>query len=385
MHSSKDNFSKDEQVRFSRQTILPAIGIQGQARLKQARVLFVGAGGLGSAPAIYLAAAGVGTIGLADGDAVELSNLHRQILHNTADIGKPKVISAREKLQAINPNVQVIPLQERITAQNALGILADYDLVIDGTDNLPSRYLINDACFFLKKPFIFAGVYQFEGQCSIFGPGGPCYRCFFREMPPPEDMPSCAEAGVVGVVPGLLGMLQANEAIKLICGFGESLLGRLLIVDASTARFREVTIKKDPNCPLCGTHPTIREVKEYAFACAAPQPASPQTPEFAGEITVRELKQLMDKDPELYILDVREEQEWDTARIEGAHLIPLSRLEDDYGDIPRDRPVYCLCKVGGRSAHAAQFLKAQGYTRVANIQGGISAWSREIDPSVPQY
>jgi molybdopterin/thiamine biosynthesis adenylyltransferase/rhodanese-related sulfurtransferase len=374
-----DNFSQAEKIRYARQTILPMIGISGQMRLKSARVLFVGAGGLGSSPAIYLAAAGVGTIGLADGDMVSLSNLHRQVLHTTSDINRPKVVSASEKLEKINPEVRIITHQERIDAGNAQRILAGYDLIMDGTDNLPSRYLINDACFFLKKPFIFAGVYQFEGQCSIFGPGGPCYRCFFREIPPPEEMPSCAEAGVIGVVPGIMGLLQANEALKWICGFGESLLGRLLIFDAMSAQFREIKIRKDPACPLCGTHPSVHTVKEYSWACATADK------DIAQEITVRELKQLRDRQPGLFLLDVREQTEWEAARIDGAHLKPLGTLEEDYQDIPKDRPVYCFCKAGGRSARAVKFLKSKGYAHVVNVKGGIKAWSEEVDPAVPQY
>jgi sulfur-carrier protein adenylyltransferase/sulfurtransferase len=376
------NFSQEEKIRYARQTVLPMVGLAGQARLKNARVLMIGAGGLGSSPSIYLAAAGVGTIGLVDADAVSLSNLHRQILHYTSDIDKPKVVSAQEKLQKINPHVHVITHQARLTADNAQDICANYDLILDGTDNLPSRYLINDVCFFLKKHFIFGGVHQFEGQCSIFGPGGPCYRCFFREMPPLEEMPSCAEAGVIGVLPGIIGLMQANEAIKWICHIGEPLLGRLLIFDALGARWREVKIRKDPECPLCGTHPTIKILQEYKWQCAAQVQT---TEDFKGEISVRELKQLRDKQPDLYLLDVREEAEWDIARIKGSHLKPLSILEEDFENIPKDKPVYCFCKVGGRSARAVAFLKSKGYAQVVNVKGGIQAWSEEIDPTVPRY
>ncbi|MBI4309724.1 MAG: molybdopterin-synthase adenylyltransferase MoeB, partial [Candidatus Omnitrophica bacterium] len=368
------NFSQEEKIRYARQTILPAIGEAGQLRLKGARILMIGAGGLGSSPAIYLAAAGVGTIGLVDPDVVSLSNLHRQILYYTSDVDKPKVISAHEKLKQINPHVHIATHQQRLTAANAKALLADYDLTIDGTDNLPSRYLINDACFFLNKAFIFGGVHQFEGQCSIFGPGGPCYRCFFREMPPPEEMPSCAQAGVIGVVPGIIGLMQANEAIKWVCRIGEPLLGRLLIFDALSARWREVKIKKDPQCPLCGTHPTIHTLEEYVWHCSTQEQTMDHPIE---EITVQELKQLRDQGPGLYLLDVREQYEWDIARIEGAHLKPLSILEDNFEEIPKDKPVYCFCKMGGRSAMAAKFLKAQGYSHVVNVTGGIHAWSEE--------
>jgi len=376
------NLSQEEKIRYARQTILPMIGQAGQMRLKSARILIVGAGGLGSSPAIYLAAAGVGTIGLIDADVVSLSNLHRQILHYTSDIDKPKVVSAQEKLIQINPEVKIVTHQERLNAGNAQSLFAKYDLILDGTDNLPSRYLINDACFFLKKAFIFGGVYQFEGQCSIFGPGGPCYRCFFRELPPREEMPSCAEAGVIGVVPGIIGLMQANEAIKWICQIGESLLGRLLIFDALSVRWREVKIKKDPECPLCGMNPTIRTLEEYTWQCST---EAQTTDNRIEEITVRELKQLRDKQLDLYLLDVREQAEWDIARIEGAHFKPLSILEKDFRDIPKDKTVYCFCKLGGRSAKAIEFLKSQGYSTVVNIKGGIQAWSEEIDPTIPHY
>ena len=382
MDNTIHNFSQEEKIRYARQTILTMIGQAGQTRLENARVLMIGAGGLGSSPAIYLAAAGVGTIGLVDADTVSLSNLHRQILHFTSDIDKPKVVSAQEKLKQINPHVNIITHQERLTAGNALSIFADYDLVIDGTDNLPSRYLINDACFFLNKTFVFGGVYQFEGQCSVFGPNGPCYRCFFRELPPLDEMPSCAEAGVIGVVPGIIGLMQANEAIKWICRIGEPLLGRLLIFDALATRWREVKIKKDPTCPLCGAHPTIHKIEEYAWHCPT---EAPMTQRSIEEITVQELKQLRDQQPDLYLLDVREQVEWDMARIEGAHLKPLSVLEESFEDIPKDKPVYCFCKVGGRSAMVVKFLKSQGYANVVNVKGGIDAWSEEIDPAVPHY
>jgi sulfur-carrier protein adenylyltransferase/sulfurtransferase len=370
------NFSSEEKIRYSRQTILPMIGQAGQMRLKKAHVLLVGAGGLGSSPAIYLAAAGVGTIGLIDADVVSLSNLHRQVLHYTWDINKPKVISAAEKLKQINPEVHIITHEERLTAQNAQAIFSSYDFIIDGTDNLPSRYLINDACFFLNKMFIFGGVHQFEGQLSIFGAGGPCYRCLFREPPPPEEMPSCAEAGVIGVLPGIIGLMQANEAIKWICQLGESLQGRLLIFDALAVRWRELKIKKDPACPLCGTDPTIRTLQEYQWQCPTEEPIT--------EITVQELQQLRAQQPDLYLLDVREQAEWDIAHIEGAHLKPLSTLEKNFQEIPNNRPVYCFCKLGGRSQKAIKFLKTKGYTQVINIKGGIQAWS-QIDAAIAQY
>ncbi len=379
MKKTNDNFSQEEKIRYARQTILPMVGVVGQARLKNSRVLIVGAGGLGSSPSIYLAAAGVGTLGLIDEDVVSLSNIHRQILHYTSDIGKPKVISAYEKLKEINPEVKVVMHQERLNVDNAPSIVANYDLVIDGTDNLPSRYLINDACFFAGKNFIFGGVHQFEGQVSIFGKGGPCYRCLFRELPPPGEMPSCAEAGVIGVLPGIIGLMQANEAIKWICKIGEPLLGRLLIFDALSARWREVKIKKDPECPLCASHPTIHSLQEYSWQCEAP------AADGLTEITVQELKTIRDQDPNVYLLDVREEMEWNIARIEGAHLKPLSVLEENFQDIPKDKTVYCFCKLGGRSRRAIEFLKSNGYTHLVNLKGGLQAWSKEIDTAIPQY
>lgn len=374
-----DHFSPDEKIRYARQTILPMIGQEGQMKLKNARVLLIGAGGLGSSPAIYLTATGVGTIGIIDADVVSLSNLHRQVLHYTSDIDQPKVVSAKEKLNNLNPHVNIVTYQERLTAQNALNILQDYDLVIDGTDNLPSRYLINDACFFQKKFFIFGGVFQFEGQLCVFGGNGPCYRCFFRELPPQDAMPSCAEAGVIGVLPGIIGLMQANEAIKLICSIGEPLLGRLLIFDALSAHWRQVKIKKDPACPLCGSHPSIRTLEEYTWACAD------ETAKDHQQISVKELKQLRDQNPDLYLLDVREQDEWDIAKIEGAHLKPLSSLKENFQDIPKDKQVYCYCKMGGRSAKAIEFLKSQGYSHLTKVQGGIQAWSEEIDPTIPRY
>lgn len=378
----QNKFSENEQIRYARQTILPSIGLSGQHKLKSSRVLIVGAGGLGSSPAIYLAAAGVGTIGLIDADKVALSNLHRQILHYTKDIEKPKVISAREKLEQINPHVIIKTYLERLTVHNAQSIIAEYDLIIDGTDNIPSRYLINDACFFQKKPFIYGGVYQFEGQVSVFSPDGPCYRCFFSEPPPPDEMPSCAEAGVIGVIPGMIGLLQANEAIKWICQIGETLKGRLLLLDALSTHFREIKIKKDPKCLLCGTSPAIRTLDEMNWTCKSQEPLKDQS---KNEISVQELKQRRDQDPSLYVLDVREENEWNIARIDGAHLKPMSQLENNFEDIPKDKDIYCMCKVGGRSAKAIQFLKSRGYQKLFLVKGGIKAWSEEIDPTIKPY
>jgi adenylyltransferase/sulfurtransferase len=351
--------------------------------------LLVGAGGLGSPSAIYLAAAGVGTLGVMDADTVDISNLHRQVAHFTDDLGKPKVTSAREKMERINPDVRVIPYASRMNARNALNVIKDYDLVIDGTDNFPARYLINDACVLSGKPFIFGGILRFEGQCSMFGlSGGPCYRCIFAQPPGPDDIPSCAQAGVLGVLPGMIGLLQSNEAIKWICDIGELLTGRLLIFDALAASFREVKINKDPRCPICGPHRTIHQLTEHQPACLSPTQTTqtPMSHDTIPEITVRELKRKIDQTSrKLLLLDVREQPEWDIAHIDGAILKPLSAFEKHYQDIPRDQTVYIYCKAGGRSGMAVEFLRTKGYTNCFNVKGGIDAWTAEIDQSLPAY
>lgn len=371
------NFSKDELERYSRQLILPEIGEAGQKKIKNAKVLLVGAGGLGSPAAIYLSALGLGTLGIMDTDKVELSNLHRQVLHTTRDIGQLKVLSAKEKISDLNPNVQIISYQERFSADNALKLVKEYDFVIDGTDNFPTRYLINDACVLSEKPFIFGGILRFEGQCSIFGlSGGPCYRCFFEEPPQADAIPSCAEAGVLGVLPGIIGLLQANEAIKLICGIGDPLKGRLLIFDALATHFREVKLKKNPNCAVCGQNPTITKIEaiDLPVACVL-QPKLEGIP----EVTVQELKEMMDKKSSDFVLiDVREHPEWDAGHINGAVLKPMSTLQETFHEIPKDKSVYLHCGMGGRSARAVQFLKSKGYTNVYNLKGGYKAWMEEV-------
>jgi len=357
----------------------------------------VGAGGLGSPAIIYLAAAGVGTLGVADPDRVELSNLHRQVLHFTGDQKKSKVASAREKIQQLNPDVAVRTHETLLSAKNALDIIRNYDLVIDGTDNFPARYLINDACVMLKKPFVFGGILRFEGQVSVFGlEGGPCYRCFFPDPPRPGDVPSCAEAGVIGILPGIIGLIQANEAVKILCRIGEPLKGRLLIFDALETRFREIRIPKDPSCAMCGSQRTIHTLTDVELACAdQPEPQETKGKTMFGlfgkkdapqEISVQELKREIDRrDPGVCLVDVREKIEWDVARIEGAILKPMSTFENDYQDIPKDKTVYLYCKVGGRSRNAAQFLRSKGYKNVFNVKGGIDAWAREIDPQMRRY
>ena len=381
--------TNEEIKRYGRHLVLPEFGEEGQLKLKGAKILLVGAGGLGSPAAIYLSAAGVGTLGLVDFDKVEFSNLHRQVIHFTKDVGKSKVGSAKEKIAQINPEVKVITQETTLNSKNALALIKDYDLIIDGTDNFPTRYLINDACVLSKKPYIYGGIFRFEGQCSVFGfEDGPCYRCLFQEPPNAGEVPSCAEAGVIGVLPGIIGLLQANEAIKIICQIGESLKGRLLIFDALTTHFREVKIKKDPQCPMCGSHRTIHELVEYSPICdLQTQTTSMETKgEDMYEITVRELKKIMDERSEdFYLLDVRELEEWNIAHIEGAVLKPFSTFKDNYQDIPQDKKIYVHCKVGGRSLNVAKFLKTEGYQNVANVKGGIDAWAKEIDPTMPKY
>lgn len=369
--------SATEKSRYARHLILPLIGEAGQQRLKAARVLFVGAGGLGSSPALYLAAAGVGTIGLADDDTVSESNLQRQVLYTTEDVGRPKVEAARARLQAMNPHIRINMHPERLTAANACTIMQDYDIIVDGTDNIPARYLINDAAHFLQRPWVYAGVHQFEGQCCVFGPGGPCYRCFFRDPPRPEEMPSCAEAGVIGVIPGQMGLLQANEVIKLVCGIGEPLTGRLLLFDALETRLREIRIKPDPECPLCGDRPSITKLGDYTWSC--PDGDSPD------ELSMKEFKVIYDSGDPIFLLDVREVSEYEIARIEKASHIPLGQLAEQLHRVPRDIPVYCFCKLGGRSAKAVRLLRDNGFTDVTNLAGGIQAWSEHVDPDVPIY
>ena len=369
-------FSDDERARYSRQLMLPQIGAAGQQRLKDARVLCIGAGGLGSPAALYLAAAGVGTLGLVDSDRVDLSNLHRQILHGTNDVGRAKLESARDRIAEANPHVNVVLHAERFVANNALDLVRDYDIVVDGSDNFPTRYASNDACVLAAKPNVYGSVFQFDGQAAVFAPhlGGPCYRCIFPEPPPPGAAPSCAEAGVLGVLPGIVGLIQAAEAIKLITGLGESLVGRLLHFDALKMSFREFKLRRDPQCPICGDAPTITEPQQIGAGCGAP-----------AALTVHELKAKLDAGEPLQLIDVREPDEHEIARIDSARLIPLAQLEQRRAEITADSPVVLFCHSGVRSAYAAELLRAAGLGQVLNLEGGIDAWSREIDPSVPRY
>ena len=376
--------SPEELTRYSRHILLPEVGLEGQRRLAAGRVLLVGAGGLGSPAALYLAAAGVGTLGLVDFDTVDLSNLQRQILHGTADVGRPKLASATDRLRDVNPHVRLEPHHTRLTSGNALDIIRDYDVVIDGTDNFQTRYLTNDACVLLGKPNVYGSIFRFEGQASVFAAqDGPCYRCLFREPPPPGLVPTCAEGGVLGVLPGIVGVIQATEAIKLLLGTGEPLIGRLVLVDALRMRFREITLRRDPECPACGTR-EITELIDYdAFCGVAADGAHPATG--ADEITPTELAQRLARGDDLELIDVREPYEWRIASIPGARLIPLGSIPAAADSIARDREIVVHCHHGVRSAAAAEELRAAGFTRVINLAGGIDRWSIEVDPAVPRY
>jgi adenylyltransferase/sulfurtransferase len=379
--------TKDELSRYSRHLILPEVGEAGQRKLKAARVLCVGTGGLGSPLALYLAAAGVGTLGLVDFDVVDASNLQRQIIHSTADIGRKKLDSAAEKLQALNPNLNVIKHDTLLTSANALDILKDYDVIADGTDNFPTRYLVNDACVLLGKPNAYGSIFRFEGHASVFATkDGPCYRCLYPEPPPPGLVPSCAEGGVLGILPGLVGVIQATETIKLILGKGSTLVGRLLLVDALNMRFRELKLRKNPECPVCGAHPTVTQLIDYQQFCGIAPATKEEIAVKNGvpQITVSELKRRIDAGEDLFILDVREPFEYQIANI-GGKLIPQGEVPQRLAEIDRDREIIVHCKAGGRSQRIAEFLKQSGYPDVVNVAGGILAWSSEIDATVPKY
>ncbi|MFZ0337708.1 MAG: molybdopterin-synthase adenylyltransferase MoeB [Terracidiphilus sp.] len=379
--------TRDELSRYARHLILPEVGVEGQQKLKAARVLCVGAGGLGSPLALYLAAAGVGTLGLVDFDVVDASNLQRQILHTTGDVGRKKLDSAEEKLAALNPAVHVVKHETMLTSANALDILKDYDIVADGTDNFPTRYLVNDACVLLGKPNVYGSVFRFEGQASVFATReGPCYRCLYPEPPPPGMVPSCAEGGVLGILPGIIGIIQATEVIKLILGKGEPLIGRLLLVDALSMRFRELKLKKNPECPVCGAHPTVTALIDYQQFCGVkPETKQEQTVKNGiPQITVQELKQRRDAGENLFVLDVREPYEYQIANI-GGTLIPQNEVPQRLAEIDRNREIVVQCRSGGRSQRVAEFLAQQGYANVKNLAGGILAWADAIDPTITKY
>ena len=389
MSTSDAPLESHELVRYSRHLGLAEVGEHGQRRLKQGSVLIVGAGGLGSPAALYLAAAGVGRIGIADFDTVDVTNLQRQVLHDTASVGRPKTESARARLEALNPLVHVETIDDELTSANALEIIGGYDVVVDGTDNFKTRYLTNDACVLLGKPNVYGSVLRFEGQASVFAtPDGPCYRCLFREPPPPGLVPSCAEAGVLGVLPGLIGTVQATEAIKLLLGVGETLAGRLLLVDALRMHFRTIRVRRDPECPACGTH-ELQSLIDYDEFCnhgpSQPRSAHPAHPMGVQELEPRDLADRLRRGERIDLIDVREPYEWRIARIEGARLIPLSTFGAMASGLPRDRELVLYCHHGTRSRAAAEFLVQQGFSRVWNLSGGIAQWSADVDPAVATY
>jgi adenylyltransferase/sulfurtransferase len=373
--------SAEELQRYSRHLLMPEVTSDGQRRLKAARILSIGAGGLGSPAALYLAAAGVGTIGIVDFDDVDLSNLQRQILHGTKDIGRSKLESARDRLRDINPEIEIELHECRFSSENASQLVEQYDVVVDGSDNFPTRYLSNDVCVFARKPNVYGSVFRFEGQTTVFAPhlGGPCYRCLFPEPPPPDSVPNCAQAGVLGVLPGIIGMLQAIETIKLIVGIGEPLVGRLLHFDALKVKFRELNLRRDPECPVCGENPTIFSPIDYEQFCGARREDTIPT------MSAHELKRKIDAREPFELIDVREAFEYEIARIDGAKLIPLGEIAERADELQREQPIVIHCHSGRRSAEAVRQLQQRGFANVYNLEGGIDAWSDEIDPSVPKY
>src|SRR5450759_5296316 len=380
--------SNDEILRYSRHLIMPEVGMEGQKKLKAAKVLCIGAGGLGSPLALYLTAAGVGTLGIVDFDVVDYTNLQRQIIHTTNDVGRKKLDSAADKLKAINPFLNLRTFDMKLTSANALELFREFDIVADGTDNFPTRYLVNDACVLTGKPNVYGSIFRFEGQASVFATEeGPCYRCLYPEPPPPGLVPSCAEGGVLGILPGLVGIIQATEVIKLILGIGDSLAGRLLLVDALSMQFRTLKLRKDPDCPVCGTHPTVTTLIDYEQFCgihpAAPEPMAVQTSPL--EITAVDLKARLDRGDDLLVVDVREPQEYQINRIPGSVLMPLGDVPKRYNELDPDREIVMQCKTGGRSAKAADFLRSVGFKRVLNLSGGVLGWIDKVDPSQPKY
>jgi adenylyltransferase/sulfurtransferase len=376
--------TNDEILRYSRHLIMPEVGMEGQLKLKAARVLCIGAGGLGSPLALYLAAAGVGTMGIVDFDVVDFTNLQRQIIHSTADVGRKKLDSAADKLKAINPYVNLRTFETRLSSENALDLFREFDIIADGTDNFPTRYLVNDACVLTAKPNVYGSIFRFEGQASVFATEqGPCYRCLYPEPPPPGLVPSCAEGGVLGILPGLVGVMQATEAIKLILGKGEPLIGRLLLIDALGMKFRELKLRKNPDCPACGKHPTITKLIDYNEFCGI---RGEEKPVATGipEIQVEELKRRLDAGDDLFVLDVREPHEYQICNI-GGHLIPLGDLPKRVSELDSSREIVAHCRSGVRSAKAVGFLQQAGFKKVHNLAGGILAWADRVDPKMPKY
>jgi len=382
------SLSQEEILRYSRHLIMPEVGVDGQEKLKSASILLIGCGGLGSPLGQYLAAAGIGRLGLVDFDVVDFTNLQRQVMFGTQDVGKPKVEASKERIASINPNVQVTTYRSKLSSENVLEIFKEYDIIIDGTDNFPTRYLVNDACVFLKKPNVYGSIFRFEGQATIFwGEKGPCYRCLYPEPPPPGMVPSCAEGGVLGILPGLIGLIQATEAIKLILGSGDPLIGRLLLFNALDMKFREVKLQKDPDCPVCSKNPTITKLIDYEQFCGIGLGQEEATVSTNGiaEITAKELKTMMDRKDKFALVDVREPHEFQIAKIPGARLIPLGEVAQRANELDTADDIVVLCRSGARSATAIRTLQKMGFKRLRNLKGGILSWSKDVDPSVPQY
>ncbi|HEU0140730.1 MAG TPA: molybdopterin-synthase adenylyltransferase MoeB [Bryobacteraceae bacterium] len=380
--------SNEEILRYSRHLIMPEVGMDGQLKLKQAKVLLIGAGGLGAPLGMYLAAAGVGRIGMVDFDVVDFTNLQRQVIHGTRDVGKKKLDSAAETMADINPHIRIDKYETALSSENALELFKEYDMVIDGTDNFPTRYLVNDACVLTGKPNVYGSIFRFEGQATVFGyPGGPCYRCLYPEPPPPGLVPSCAEGGVLGILPGTIGLIQATEAVKLILGVGELLVGRLLLYDALAMRFRELKLRRDPACPVCGDNPSIHELIDYHQFCGVPQQqgAAAETAPGAADIDPTEVKAKIDRSESFVLIDVREPHEYQICKIPYARLIPLGELPKRVNELNSADEIVAHCKSGVRSAKAVDFLKQAGFKKVRNMRGGILAWSDKVDPSVPKY
>jgi adenylyltransferase/sulfurtransferase len=378
--------SKDEILRYSRHLIMPEVGMEGQLKLKEAKVCLIGTGGLGAPLGLYLAAAGIGRIGLVDFDVVDYTNLQRQVIHGTKDVGRKKLDSAADSMLDINPYLQIDRYEVALTSENALEILKEYDIVVDGTDNFPTRYLVNDACVLLGKPNVYGSIFRFEGQATVFAyEGGPCYRCLYPEPPPPGLVPSCAEGGVLGILPGTVGLIQATETVKLILGIGEPLVGRLLLYDALGMKFRELKLRRNPECPVCGDHPTIHALIDYHQFCGVPQQGAAEPVAASGDIDPTEVKAKMDRNEPFVLIDVREPHEYQICRIPHAKLIPLGELPKRVHELDTADEIVAHCKSGMRSAKAVDFLKQAGFRRVRNMKGGILAWSDKVDPSVPKY
>ncbi|HWF08238.1 MAG TPA: molybdopterin-synthase adenylyltransferase MoeB [Bryobacteraceae bacterium] len=381
------SLSKDEILRYSRHLIMPEVGMEGQLKLKKASVLLVGAGGLGAPLGMYLAAAGIGKIGLVDFDVVDFTNLQRQIIHGTSDVGKRKIESAFETMADINPYVELVGHETALSSDNAMEIFKDYDIIVDGTDNFPTRYLVNDACVLLKKPNVYGSIFRFEGQATVFAyEGGPCYRCLYPEPPPPGLVPSCAEGGVLGILPGVIGLIQATETVKLILGIGQPLVGRLMLYDALNMKFRELKLRKNPECPVCGDHPSVTALIDYVQFCGVPHQEGPAEPVAAsGDIEPTEVKARLDRGEKFQFIDVREPHEYQICRIPGTTLIPLGDLPKRVGELDPDAELIAHCKSGVRSGKAVDFLRQAGFKNARNMKGGITAWSDKVDPSVPKY